>query len=45
MNTIYGHLLERYDPAATEFFQHNGVLLKAALGSALVPAKKHTLNS
>ena len=38
------HLLEQDDPAATEFFQHNGVLLKAALGSAFQPVEKHTLN-
>ena len=38
------HLLEQDDPAATEFFQHNGVLLKAALGSAFQAVEKHTLN-
>ena len=38
------YLLEQDDPAATEFFQHNGVLLKAALGSAFQAVEKHTLN-
>jgi len=38
------HLLEQDDPAATEFFQHNGVVLKAALGSAFQVVEKHTLN-
>ena len=38
------HLLEQDDPAATVFFQHNGVLLKAALGSAFQAVEKHTLN-
>jgi two-component system sensor histidine kinase/response regulator len=37
-------LLEQDDPAATEFFQHNGVVLKAALGSAFQVVEKHTLN-
>lgn len=37
-------LLEQDDPAATEFFQHNGVVLKAALGSVFQTVEKHTLN-
>lgn len=37
-------LLEQDDPAATEFFQHNGPVLKSALGAAFAPVEAHTLN-
>lgn len=38
------HLLEQDDPAATEFFQHNGKILGAALGSVFKTVEMHTLN-
>ncbi len=38
------HLLQHDDPAATEFFQHNGTLLGAALGNAFKAVEMHTLN-
>ena len=38
------HLLEQDDPAATEFFQHNGKILGAALGSPFKTVEMHTLN-
>ena len=37
-------LLVRDDPAAPEFFQHNGMVLKAALGGAYPLIEMHTLN-
>ena len=37
-------LLEQDDPAATEFFQHNANVLKAALGHAFKTVEMHTLN-
>ncbi|WP_226444662.1 PAS domain S-box protein [Acidovorax radicis] len=37
-------LLGRDDPAAPEFFQHNGIVLKAALGGAFHLVEMHTLN-
>ncbi len=38
------HLLEQDDPAATEFFQHNGKILGAALGNVFKTVEMHTLN-
>ena len=38
------HLLEQDDPAATEFFQHNGKTLGAALGDVFKTVEMHTLN-
>ena len=38
------HLLLADDPAAPEFFQHNGAVLKAALGVAYPEVGMHTLN-
>lgn len=38
------HLLEQDDPAATEFFQHNGKILGAALGNIFKTVEMHTLN-
>ena len=38
------HLLLADDPAAPEFFQHNGAVLKAALGVAYPEVEMHTLN-
>ncbi|CAN7549468.1 PAS domain S-box protein [Acidovorax sp. LjRoot194] len=37
-------LLEQDDPAATEFLQHNGPVLKSALGPAFAQVEVHTLN-
>ncbi|MNV88182.1 hypothetical protein D3C71_1823650 [compost metagenome] len=36
-------LLARDDPAAPEFFQQNGIALKAALGGAFHSVETHTL--
>jgi two-component system sensor histidine kinase/response regulator len=38
------YLLEQDDPAATEFFQHNGKILGAALGDIFKSVEMHTLN-
>jgi two-component system sensor histidine kinase/response regulator len=37
-------LLERDDPAAPEFFQHNAPVLQHVLGSAFALVQTHTLN-